>query len=464
MNSHVVASVVSLHRPPLVWAALAAAALTVWTPSASAGDGKFIINVMDYGATGDGSTDDRAAIQAALDAAKSDTVRADGTSSPRGVVVYFPEGVYTVEGTLFLCRSSGIEIVGAGTPAADLRDNSLFTQTYHYASNPANPLVYVNGPSTAIIARFKAPMPLFNFGDGPTGADIGQVGNSMRDMILYGCPLGDETARANCTSLIHTGSRGFGNSFNKYEGLVLRDALKGFTLGASSSDGNNDTLVFERINAFDVDTVFQPQTTQALNHVYRQIGATNCITVFDYDNGATAGGAVSVDTVSLTGCGGSGTEDWVIKVHGHVNTGAFRFVNVRPETTTEQLLRSRGVGVTEIANLQDARLYSANHPALIRIEGGSVLLSASEVVPNTNGTTIGFAPVVEFVASSGYKRTFRVRDSILPTTRPALGGTGYLSDIIKNFSTIPGNSFYRVHTCDDQTVEPLSDATIAGSW
>ncbi len=48
-------------------------------------------NVMSYGATGDGTTDDTVAIQAAIDAA---------AAANNGGVVYFPEGTYIVGGAL----------------------------------------------------------------------------------------------------------------------------------------------------------------------------------------------------------------------------------------------------------------------------------------------------------------------------------------------------------------------------
>ena len=52
------------------------------------------VNVKDYGATGDGSTNDAAAIQLAIKAAGAMGV------SGRGVDVYFPAGVYAIGSTL----------------------------------------------------------------------------------------------------------------------------------------------------------------------------------------------------------------------------------------------------------------------------------------------------------------------------------------------------------------------------
>jgi len=69
-----------------------------------------IISVKDFGATGDGTTDDTTAIQAALDSAAG------------SAIVYFPYGVYKVTSTLYIKHSwttieggnSGINYTGSG--------------------------------------------------------------------------------------------------------------------------------------------------------------------------------------------------------------------------------------------------------------------------------------------------------------------------------------------------------------
>ena len=65
------------------------------------------INVLDYGAKGDGSTDDRAAIQAAIAAAGTSGV------SGRGVDLFFPAGVYAIGATL-TCPYNNIMWRGSG--------------------------------------------------------------------------------------------------------------------------------------------------------------------------------------------------------------------------------------------------------------------------------------------------------------------------------------------------------------
>ena len=59
-------------------------------------------NVKDYGATGDGSTNDTNAIKSAITAAQSrgQTVSEPGVSVRTNGVVYFPSGCYVIDDTL----------------------------------------------------------------------------------------------------------------------------------------------------------------------------------------------------------------------------------------------------------------------------------------------------------------------------------------------------------------------------
>lgn len=62
-----------------------------------------VFNVKAYGAVGKGTTDDTAAIQAALNAA-----------APEGGTVYFPQGIYIANGLIY--NGKGVVLQGAGTP------------------------------------------------------------------------------------------------------------------------------------------------------------------------------------------------------------------------------------------------------------------------------------------------------------------------------------------------------------
>lgn len=72
-----------------------------------------VVSVTDarFGATGDGSTDDTASIQAAIDA----------TFDSGGGVVYLPPGIYIVSGVPCLRMRTGVNIIGAGVGVTTLR-------------------------------------------------------------------------------------------------------------------------------------------------------------------------------------------------------------------------------------------------------------------------------------------------------------------------------------------------------
>lgn len=73
--------------------------------------GALVFNVKDYGATGNGSTDDHASIQAAIAAA----------NAAGGGVVYLPKGIYQISGTLSIGTTSSIKLLGAGRGITWLR-------------------------------------------------------------------------------------------------------------------------------------------------------------------------------------------------------------------------------------------------------------------------------------------------------------------------------------------------------
>lgn len=87
-----------------------------------------VLNVKDYGAVGDGTTDDTAAIQGALTAAGSS-----------GGTVYAPAGTYLVNGTLSV--SSATRIIGAGMDDGTSKANTTFKRT----SSTGSPMFQIRG-------------------------------------------------------------------------------------------------------------------------------------------------------------------------------------------------------------------------------------------------------------------------------------------------------------------------------
>jgi len=74
------------------------------------------VDVRAYGAVGDATTDDAAAIQAAIDAA----IALNGTNK-RGGVVFFPPGQYLINTALTINGASDITLAGAGGHASAIR-------------------------------------------------------------------------------------------------------------------------------------------------------------------------------------------------------------------------------------------------------------------------------------------------------------------------------------------------------
>lgn len=97
----------------LVGAGLAVAApSTAGAAEASSGPRSYF-DIVDYGAVGDGATDNLAAIQAAIDAASE---HARGLPQGGGAVVYVPSGLFKVSGTLRITQSNvGIQGIGVGS-------------------------------------------------------------------------------------------------------------------------------------------------------------------------------------------------------------------------------------------------------------------------------------------------------------------------------------------------------------
>lgn len=122
-----------------------------------------IYNVKLYGATGDGSTNDQAAIQACVDA------------TPDESAIYFPEGTYIVESTITIAGMDHVWIYGPGKVKSD-------------NSHPVFTIDDTAGRSTESI-YFKD---LFIVGDGSTSTGIlvnHTNGNGVREIRIIDCEI-----------------------------------------------------------------------------------------------------------------------------------------------------------------------------------------------------------------------------------------------------------------------------------
>src|SRR5262249_16470379 len=74
-----------------------------------------VINVKDWGAVGDGSRDDTAAIQAAIDHAVG-----LGSTGAYGGTVFFPVGVYHITESITVTSQSSLRLIGSGKQSSIL--------------------------------------------------------------------------------------------------------------------------------------------------------------------------------------------------------------------------------------------------------------------------------------------------------------------------------------------------------
>lgn len=100
-----------------------------------------VFNVRDYGAVGDGTTDDHAAILLALTAA---------TSGNQCGVLYFPTGIYKTTGTYNLNNMNGLKIYGDGIRNSQIviatASNDLFQVTRYIDGLEISGLTFTNVP------------------------------------------------------------------------------------------------------------------------------------------------------------------------------------------------------------------------------------------------------------------------------------------------------------------------------
>ena len=136
-----------------------------------------VFNVLDYGAKGDGATDDTAAIQAAI----ADAVTANGGT------VYFPVGNYRISSTLVLPYEAVITLAGDG----------------NYETSKGTRLRWVGSDNSSMI-------------------DVGAY-NFMRDMFLY-------RSGGSYTNLIGVDVKGT-VSVNTPNVIISNVHTKGFTTG-----------------------------------------------------------------------------------------------------------------------------------------------------------------------------------------------------------------------------------------
>ena len=144
-------------------------------------------NVKDYGAAGNGATDDTAAIQAALNAAYGPPSSPNGLSSNLNCAVFFPPGTYIITAPLTIKWTQGAYVFGSGMGTTIISNK-----------NSSNPSVFViNGVGFSTFEEMRliaAPGGIaFDYdwdGTGPVAAQMNTFNHIFFQGGAYGCRVG----------------------------------------------------------------------------------------------------------------------------------------------------------------------------------------------------------------------------------------------------------------------------------
>ncbi len=199
-----------------------------------------VVNVKGMGAVGNGTTDDRAAIQAAFDLAYGPA------GSPHGISgrftnrpVYFPAGNYRVDAPLYLTNVYGGHIFGAGTMSSKLF-NGGSPSGNTVVANGITPLIMTNGFSFSKMEGLNLAT------SGPTttclylfqnGAQGQTNGDTFNDMLFEGAEAGvliGYDANALCSEMLFHGCHAiscYGYGFRN----INNNALNNMFIGGGAS-------------------------------------------------------------------------------------------------------------------------------------------------------------------------------------------------------------------------------------
>jgi hypothetical protein len=198
-------------------------------------------DVTQFGARGDGATDDTAAIQAAIDFSKANKIwqgeryDPDDTRPRGGASIYFPPGIYRIAGQINLTNINGLRFVGAG------RQSSMLV---HTASSGA---------------MFSIDQMLFTSFEG-LGFAAGTIAVNVNGALaIQGRTPGNRTT--NCFNW--TGSGGDGDRFNVWRECAVEGGFaRVWNVGGSS--GHSETTITS-CHFFDCDYVWYSNNLQSMN-------------------------------------------------------------------------------------------------------------------------------------------------------------------------------------------------------
>jgi hypothetical protein len=192
-------------------------------------------NVRNYGATGNGKTDDTSAIQAALNAA---------SSSGNGAVCYCPAGTYLIGGTLNV--PNGVQFVGTwqGPPAFG---NPALSNTGVIAPGSGGSELYITGNAGNATATAAITLNMYS---GLRGFSLYWPNQSPTASTPTAYPYGIAMAAAACNACVRDV-----NLVNPYQGINIEAHCRGLVtdvFGQPLSVGINVTEITDIVRLRNV--------------------------------------------------------------------------------------------------------------------------------------------------------------------------------------------------------------------
>jgi hypothetical protein len=306
--------------------------------------GSLVFNVMNYGATGNGTTDDTTAIKAAITAA-----------SVSGGIVFLPPGTYKVSSVMTI-NSPAVSILGAGSGATFIRPSS--TVTGDVLRVQTNPTTFVN---QMVAGRFGwLTIDGTNAGTGAVGLHYGDtIGGCFDDLRVWnftttgaiGIHMHNTTFWTERTTMIQTTVENckVGIEFdvtspgtNSFEHTMMLDVKMGASTGQTGLLIGNGASIYNGVINLDGN-----------------FGGTG--TVFVHLNSGTSGVWNNM-TCQIHGDGSSGT-GLLIEVNDIIIdcTGSIVFADGCNNVANNQYCRFTGhFNCPGITNLQLADTYFVN--------------------------------------------------------------------------------------------------------